>query len=89
MSVLQYPGVLGAAALAGIDHERTLLQGHAGQAAGDDLHLIGDEMADILFVLCCLANQTGIDLDAALVQNLEKKTQRDATRHHDNPKLQS
>ena len=48
-----------------------------------------DEMADILFVLCCLANQTGIDLDAALVQNLEKKTQRDATRHQDNPKLQS
>ena len=43
MSVLQYPGVLGAAALAGIDHERTLLEGHAGQAAGDDLHLVGDE----------------------------------------------
>ena len=36
-----------------------------------------------------LANQTGIDLDAALLKNLEKKTQRDATRHHDNPKLQS
>jgi NTP pyrophosphatase (non-canonical NTP hydrolase) len=50
---------------------------------------LGDEMADILFVLCCLANQTGIDLDDALVKNLEKKTKRDATRHHDNPKLQS
>jgi NTP pyrophosphatase (non-canonical NTP hydrolase) len=50
---------------------------------------LGDEMADILFVLCCLANQTGIDLDTALVKNLEKKTKRDATRHHDNPKLQS
>jgi NTP pyrophosphatase (non-canonical NTP hydrolase) len=46
-------------------------------------------MADILFVLCCLANQTGIDLDAALVKNLEKKTKRDATRHHENPKLKS
>ena len=50
---------------------------------------LGDEMADILFVLCCLANQTGIDLDTALQKNLEKKTQRDATRHLDNPKLQS
>jgi NTP pyrophosphatase (non-canonical NTP hydrolase) len=50
---------------------------------------LGDEMADILFVLCCLANQTGIDLDTALVKNLEKKTERDATRHHENPKLKS
>ena len=50
---------------------------------------LGDEMADILFVLCCLANQTGIDLDSALVKNLEKKTERDATRHHENPKLKS
>lgn len=50
---------------------------------------LGDEMADILFVLFCLANQTGIDLDAALVKNLEKKTKRDATRHHENPKLKS
>lgn len=50
---------------------------------------LGDEMADILFVLCCLANQTGIDLDAALEKNLAKKTERDATRHLDNPKLQS
>jgi len=50
---------------------------------------LGDEMADILFVLCCLANQTGIDLDTALVNNLEKKTHRDATRHHENPKLKS
>ena len=50
---------------------------------------LGDEMADILFVLCCLANQTGIDLDTALVKNLEKKTERDAMRHHENPKLKS
>lgn len=48
---------------------------------------LGDEMADILFVLCCLANQTGIDLDLALEKNLEKKTTRDATRHLSNPKL--
>jgi NTP pyrophosphatase (non-canonical NTP hydrolase) len=44
-------------------------------------------MADILFVLCCLANQTGIDLEQALEKNLEKKTNRDATRHLNNPKL--
>lgn len=48
---------------------------------------LGDEMADILFVLCCLANQTGIDLTQALEKNLEKKTQRDAQRHYNNPKL--
>jgi NTP pyrophosphatase (non-canonical NTP hydrolase) len=48
---------------------------------------LGDEMADILFVLCCLANQTGIDLTQALEKNFEKKTQRDARRHLDNPKL--
>ena len=48
---------------------------------------LGDEMADVLFVLICLANQTGIDLEAAMRKNLEKKTQRDATRHKDNEKL--
>ena len=48
---------------------------------------LGDEMADILFVLCCLANQTGIDLEKALVDNLAKKTKRDAERHLNNPKL--
>lgn len=48
---------------------------------------LGDEMADILFVLICLANQTGIDLEAAMARNLEKKTQRDATRHRSNKKL--
>jgi NTP pyrophosphatase (non-canonical NTP hydrolase) len=46
-----------------------------------------DEMADVLFVLICLANQTGIDLDAALERNLLKKTLRDAKRHAENPKL--
>jgi NTP pyrophosphatase (non-canonical NTP hydrolase) len=48
---------------------------------------LGDELADVLFVLICLANQTGVDLEAALHKNLEKKTNRDATRHHENPKL--
>jgi NTP pyrophosphatase (non-canonical NTP hydrolase) len=48
---------------------------------------LGDEMADVLFVLICLANQTGIDLEAAFVKNLAKKTERDNTRHLDNDKL--
>jgi NTP pyrophosphatase (non-canonical NTP hydrolase) len=48
---------------------------------------LGDEMADVLFVLICLANQTGVDLTAAFAQNLEKKTKRDADRHKNNPKL--
>lgn len=47
-----------------------------------------DEMADILWVLLCLANQTGVDLTEAFRKNIEKKTQRDATRHISNPKLQ-
>lgn len=46
-----------------------------------------EEMADVLFVLICLANQTGIDLNKALEQNLIKKTKRDNTRHFDNKKL--
>ena len=49
---------------------------------------LGDEMADILWVLLCLANQTGIDLTNALEKNLEKKNIRDRTRHLKNPKLQ-
>lgn len=53
---------------------------------GQDL---GDEMADVLFVLICLANQTGIDLTEALIKNLEKKTKRDKTRHQENEKLKS
>ena len=48
---------------------------------------LGDEMADVLFVLLCLANQTNVDLTAALKKNLEKKTARDADRHKNNPKL--
>jgi NTP pyrophosphatase (non-canonical NTP hydrolase) len=48
---------------------------------------LGDEMADVLFVLICLANQTGVDLTSALNKNLEKKTLRDAERHKGNEKL--
>jgi NTP pyrophosphatase (non-canonical NTP hydrolase) len=48
---------------------------------------LADEMADVLFVLICLANQTGIDLNDALQKNLDKKTKRDANRHNQNPKL--
>jgi len=48
---------------------------------------LGDEMADILFVLTCIANQTGVDLEEAIRKNFEKKTKRDATRHLDNEKL--
>ena len=46
-----------------------------------------DEMADVLWVLICLANQTGVDLTAALQQNIQKKTDRDKTRHIENTKL--
>ena len=50
---------------------------------------LGDELADVLFVVICLANQTGVNLTEAVARNLAKKTQRDATRHRDNPKLTS
>ncbi len=48
---------------------------------------LADEFADVLFVLICLANQTGVDLTEALRKNLDKKTKRDTDRHRDNPKL--
>ena len=48
-----------------------------------------DEMADVLFVLICLANQTEVDLEEALEKNLNKKTRRDSDRHRDNPKLEN
>ena len=50
---------------------------------------LSDELADVLFVVICLANQTGIDLSEALKQNLEKKAGRDADRHRNNEKLKS
>ena len=48
---------------------------------------LSEEMADVLFVLICLANQNNINLSEALRESLDKKTKRDATRHRDNPKL--
>ena len=53
----------------------------------DKNHDLGDEMADILWVLLCLANQTGVDLTEAFAKNMEKKTQRDRERHWKNEKL--
>ncbi|MDR1202870.1 MAG: nucleotide pyrophosphohydrolase [Tannerellaceae bacterium] len=53
----------------------------------DEKYDLADEMADILWVLLCLANQTGIDLTTAFEKNLEKKTNRDNTRHFNNNKL--
>ena len=55
--------------------------------AGEDDTRLADEMADVLFVLICMANQTGVDLETALKNNLDKKTNRDKTRHKDNEKL--
>ena len=52
-------------------------------------HDLGDEMADVLWVLMCLANQTGVDLTEALNNNIEKKTSRDNNRHKNNKKLTS
>lgn len=53
----------------------------------DKGHDLGDEMADVLWVLICLANQTGVDLTKALEKNFEKKNIRDKDRHKDNEKL--
>jgi NTP pyrophosphatase (non-canonical NTP hydrolase) len=49
---------------------------------------LGDELADVMWVVICLANQTGVDLTEAFKKNMEKKTSRDGSRHRDNPKLQ-
>ncbi|MCY1721915.1 nucleotide pyrophosphohydrolase [Prolixibacteraceae bacterium Z1-6] len=53
----------------------------------DEDYNLGDEMADVLWVLICLANQTGIDLNEAFLNNIEKKTTRDKDRHKNNKKL--
>ncbi len=57
------------------------------RAADNGRQALGDEMADVLWVLLCLANQTGIDLTDELRKNLEKKTKRDKDRHKNNEKL--
>lgn len=56
--------------------------------AGEEPNL-GEEMADVLWVLLCLANQTGVDLTDELRRSIEKKTRRDALRHIENPKLKA
>lgn len=61
--------------------------GEQSEKESDKAKDLGDEMADVLFVLICLANQTGINLTEALQKNLDKKTRRDATRHQENEKL--
>jgi NTP pyrophosphatase (non-canonical NTP hydrolase) len=61
--------------------------GEQSEKESDKNKDLGDEMADVLFVLICLANQTGVNLEEALKQNLLKKTARDAVRHKNNPKL--
>lgn len=53
----------------------------------DEKYDLADEMADVLWVLICLANQTGVDLTKAFVKNLDKKTNRDKNRHQNNRKL--
>lgn len=63
--------------------------GEQSEKESDKSKDLGDEFADVLWVLICLANQTGVDLTEALKRNLEKKNVRDATRHLNNPKLKS
>ena len=61
--------------------------GEQSEKENDKIKDLGEEMADVLFVLICLANQTGVDLTTALQKSLEKKTKRDKERHQNNPKL--
>ena len=61
--------------------------GEQSEKESDKSKVLADEMADVLFVLICLANQTGVDLEHALKDNLLKKTERDADRHKSNKKL--
>jgi NTP pyrophosphatase (non-canonical NTP hydrolase) len=61
--------------------------GEQSEKESDKAKKLEDELADVLFVLICIANQTGINLESALKKNLEKKTKRDKTRHKENKKL--
>ena len=61
--------------------------GEQSEKESDKNKDLGEEMADVLWVLICLANQTGVDLTDAFKKSMEKKTQRDKDRHHQNPKL--
>ena len=61
--------------------------GEQSEKESDKGQDLGEEMADVLWVLFCLANQTGVNLTESFQRNLEKKTLRDHDRHHQNPKL--
>lgn len=61
--------------------------GEQSEKESDKAKDLGEELADVLFVVLCLANQTGTDLQAAWLKRMEAKTRRDADRHRDNPKL--
>lgn len=63
------------------------LYGDQSFKKSDEGKKLDDELADVLWVLLCIANQTGVDLHSALMKNIEKKTQRDRDRHRANPKL--
>jgi NTP pyrophosphatase (non-canonical NTP hydrolase) len=63
--------------------------GEQSEKESDKNKDLGEEMADVLFVLICLANQTGINLEDAFTKSLLKKTERDQERHQNNPKLKS
>jgi NTP pyrophosphatase (non-canonical NTP hydrolase) len=61
--------------------------GEQSEKESDKAKKLDDELADVLFVLICIANQTGVNLQTALEENLKKKTDRDSNRHKNNPKL--
>ena len=61
--------------------------GEQSEKESDKEKNLGEEMADVLFVLICLANQTGVNLTEAFQKNLDRKTKRDKDRHRNNPKL--
>jgi NTP pyrophosphatase (non-canonical NTP hydrolase) len=63
--------------------------GEQSEKPSDAEKVLADELADVLFVLICLANQTGVNLEDALLQNLKKKSVRDQNRHSENPKLKN
>ena len=61
--------------------------GEQSEKISDKSKDLGEELADVIFVALCLANQTGVDLNAAFEKKMKKKTKRDHKRHHRNPKL--
>ncbi|MCB0456585.1 MAG: nucleotide pyrophosphohydrolase [Flavobacteriaceae bacterium] len=61
--------------------------GEQSEKESDKEKDLGEELADVVFVVLCLANQTGVDLHEAFLQKMEKKTKRDHNRHHNNQKL--